>query len=315
MAGQLWVTNSLGGFMSSKNLSKVLRKAVQPLCKYRQFCDAKEAVGLHKGQIFTWNVYSDLAQAGTTLVETSTMPKTNFTITQGTMTMLEYGNSVDYSGILDNLSEQPVKEIIKNALQDDAFKAFDAAAHAKFNATLLYVSPAGGTSGTSSTAVALTTNGTTTTMNNVAFGKSHAGAISDVMRERNIPAYIADDYMAIAHPTTFRQLKTDLEAVHQYTSDGFQLIINGEIGRYENFRFVQQTNIAKETFANAKSNFIYFFGADSVAEGVAVPEEVRGAIPSDYGRSMGVAWYAVEGFALTHAAAPNARVVKWASAG
>lgn len=37
MAGQLWVTNSLGGYMYSETLSKVLRMAVQPLVKFRQF--------------------------------------------------------------------------------------------------------------------------------------------------------------------------------------------------------------------------------------------------------------------------------------
>jgi hypothetical protein len=35
MAGQLWVTNSLGGYMYSDRLSKVLRMAVQPMVKFR----------------------------------------------------------------------------------------------------------------------------------------------------------------------------------------------------------------------------------------------------------------------------------------
>ena len=43
MAGQLWVTNTLGGYMYSDNLSKVLRSAVQPLVKFRQFADVKDA--------------------------------------------------------------------------------------------------------------------------------------------------------------------------------------------------------------------------------------------------------------------------------
>jgi len=33
MASQVWVTNSLGGYMGSPQLSKVLRNAVQPMCK------------------------------------------------------------------------------------------------------------------------------------------------------------------------------------------------------------------------------------------------------------------------------------------
>lgn len=32
---QVWVTNSLGGFMYSDQLSKVLRMAVQPSVKFR----------------------------------------------------------------------------------------------------------------------------------------------------------------------------------------------------------------------------------------------------------------------------------------
>jgi hypothetical protein len=67
----------------------------------------------------------------------------------------------------------------------------------------------------------------------VALGKNHVKAIVDLMKERNIPPYMADDYMSIAHPTTYRTLKNDLESVHQYVDTGFQMILNGEIGRYE----------------------------------------------------------------------------------
>ena len=35
MSGQLWVTNSLGGYMYSLNLSKMLRMELQPLTKFR----------------------------------------------------------------------------------------------------------------------------------------------------------------------------------------------------------------------------------------------------------------------------------------
>ena len=58
MTGQVWVTNSLGGLMYSDELSDVLRCAVQPLVKLRQFCDAKDATekGLHAGENYHWNV-------------------------------------------------------------------------------------------------------------------------------------------------------------------------------------------------------------------------------------------------------------------
>ena len=50
--------------------------------------------------MFTWNVYNDVATQGTTLVETSTLAETNFTIAQGTGTVTELGNSVNDNYLL-----------------------------------------------------------------------------------------------------------------------------------------------------------------------------------------------------------------------
>ena len=96
MGGQLWVTNSLGGYMSAKNLSKKLRLAVQPLIKFRQLCDVKDATqqGKKKGDTYHWDVFSDVSTQGTVLTETTTMPETNFVITQGTLTVDEFGKLI-----------------------------------------------------------------------------------------------------------------------------------------------------------------------------------------------------------------------------
>ena len=321
MSGQVWSVNSLGGFMYSRQLSNVLRMAVQPLVKFRQFCDVRDASqqGKKKGDIFTWDVFSDVATAGGQLVETNTMPESNFTITQGTLTMSEAGNSVPYSGKLDNLSKFPVMELIQKVLKNDAVKTFDRLAWTQFNQTLLRVIP---TNGTDTAAVTLYSNGTVTGTNTVAFNNGHAKSIVDTMKERNIPAYLGDDYYALAWPTTLRSFKNNLETIHQYSDTGFKLIMNGEIGRYENVRYVEQTNIAKgtgtdgttqTTWSQGKSDWIFFFGNDTVAEAIAVPEEMRGKIPTDYGRSKGVAWYYLGGFGLVHTLAANTRIVKWDS--
>lgn len=330
MSGQLWSVDASGGFFSAKNLSKELREALQPRVKFRQLCDAKDATALvdkGKGAIFHWDIVSNVANQGGTLTETNTMPETQFTITQGTLTINEYGNSVPYSGKLEALSEVNVKTPIMKALKNDATKSFDIGAHAEFNKCLLRVVP---TSGTATDAVTLTVNGTATGTNNVAFGLGHAKAVVDLMKERNIEPYVAEDYYAIGWPSTFRPFKDDLEAIRQYVDQGFQLIMNGEIGRHDNMRYVEQTHIPKggaansttwnattgtaDAWDNAKSDWIFFMGADTVAEGIAVPEEIRAKIPTDYGRSKGVAWYALEGFGKVHQAATEERIIKWDSA-
>jgi hypothetical protein len=146
----------------------------------------------------------------------------------------------------------------------------------------------------------------------------------------NIPPYIMDDYVGISHPSTYRGFKNTLETLHQYTETGLAHIFNGEIGRYESFRFIEQTFIPKggaansttydpwsgtaAAWANGLSSWAVFMGADTVTEAICVPEEIRAKIPGDFGRSKGIAWYYLGGFGLVHPDALNARVVFWDSA-
>ena len=78
-----------------------------------------------------------------------------------------------------------------------------------------------------------------------------------------------------------------------------------EIGKYEGVRFIEQTNVPHGNYnsgnyvmassftpgVNVLSDWAFFFGEDTVAEALVVPEEVRGKIPTDYGRAKGIAWY------------------------
>lgn len=311
---QVWGTNTAGGYMYSDQLSKVLRNALQPMARFQQHCDADDFTdkGYNKGDAFHWNVYSDVATQGGRLDENEAMPETSFSITQGSGTIYEFGNSVPFSGKLDDLSAHPVKQIIHKALKNDASKAFEAEARAQFAATKLTVTP---TSGTSTTAITLETTGTATATNNVAMNKTHVKLIADQMKERNIPIYADGNYRAIGRPSTWRGLKDDLESVHSYVSEGFRMVLNGEVGRsYEGIRFFEQTVVASQAWTNGKSDEAFFFGEDTVIEAIVCPPEIRGKIPQDFGRDKGVAWYALEGFALVHTVAAQTRIVKWASA-
>jgi len=331
MSGQLWEVNALGGFMYSDELTNLLRTALQPVVRFRQLCDAKDATdkGLNRGNLFNWNVYSDVSTGGGALDEQVAMPETNFTITQGQLTITEYGNSVPFTEKLDDLSKQPVSEIIHKVLKNDAKKTLDGAAHAQFNATNLRVEPLTATDGAVVNVV--DTAGDISIINDVGISKEHIKNIVDSMKERNIPPYVNDDYYAIAWPTTYRDFKNDLEDVHQYVETGFAMILNGEIGRYESMRFIEQTHVAKGgaedsttwTYRNADPwtnaaggrDWAFFMGEDTVAEAMAIPEEIRGKIPTDFGRSRGVAWYYLGGFGIVHSGFSNSesRITKWES--
>jgi hypothetical protein len=315
--------------MYSDELSDYLRMQAQPLTKFRQLCDAQDGAekGLNRGENFFWDVYSNIGTQGRRLDEKQVMPESGFTLIQHSLKVYEAGNSVPYTGKLEALAKHQVTAIIDKTLKDDARKYFDIEAHAQFRRTPLRAAPTGGTSTTS---VTVTTNSATATTNNIGLNTGHVKAISDYMKETNIPAYEGDDYFAISHPSTFRPFKNALEGIKQYTEVGIGHIFSGEIGRYENVRFIEQNAIPKggandsttfdpysntaDVWNNGLSSWAYFMGGDTVTEAIAIPEEIRAKIPGDYGRSKGIAWYYLGGFGLVHDDAANARVVMWDSA-
>jgi len=311
---QLW-TNTGQGFMASDILSDQWRTSLQPMARFRQFCDVEEAIGTNNGEKFTWTVYGDTQDDGTReLQESQPMPTTSFPVFQGEVVVTEYGIAVPHSLKYETMSEHNVPKVITKTLRNDANRKFDELAHAEFNATLLRA--VGGANGL----ITLTDNGTPSGINNIAMSKEHVKTIRDTMEERNIPVFDDEDYMAIARPSTLRPVFDDLESVLQYTDEGYKRIVNGERGRYEGIRFLTQTNIVSENWTNGLSDAAYFFGADTVTEAVSVAEELRGKIPDDYGRSRGIAWYYLGAFKITHANPTSAesraqgRIIKWDSA-
>jgi hypothetical protein len=149
----------------------------------------------------------------------------------------------------------------------------------------------------------------------MAMTTQHISAITDVMKEQDIPAYMGDEYFGIAWPTTWRWARNQLEYVYMYRDEGFQMIYNGEIGKFEGVRLIEQTGIPKGNYygsgsyispmsflprVNSWSDWAFFFGQDTVAEALVVPEEIRAKIPTDYGRSKGISWYYCGATALVH---------------
>lgn len=321
MPGQLWGVDEQGGFLYSDQLSKYLRKEVQPMMRFRQFCSTKDAITYGNGDAYQWDIITNIEDMGGQLNETEAMPESGFKVRKGSLKITEYGNSVPYTKKLDNLSKAPVREIIKSALKDNCAKALDYAAYSAFAQTRLVAYPTGGNSLTSVTIAPVAPGANPAVVNNAPLTLAHVKGIIDSMKERNIPGYDGDDYFAIARPSTFRPIRNELEDKKQYVESGWREIRLGEIGLYEGMRFIEQTNIPSKGWQNGLSDEAFFFGGDTVAEAVVDPEHIRGKLPTDYGRNRGVAWYYMGGFGIVHnqdattdPQASQNRIIRWASA-
>lgn len=289
MAQQLFATNSLGGFLTNNTLSKQLRYKAQTAQRFRQFCDLENYAGANRGNKVFFDKISNISTSGGTLTETDTIPKRNFTILQGTLTITEYGNSIPFTQKLQKLADTDISESIRTVLMNDMKVVMDSAAASQFM---------------TNDYIATITNTATTTFGSSGTKLATAGAnmsdknvrdIVDKMKLLNIPTRDNDEYVCVASTNSIRGLYDFFEAKAQNTI--MTPLYRGEVGSYYKTRFIEETNFLSNTDG---SNGLYgeaaFFGADAVREGVALAEEIRVAIPSDYGRDQGIAWYALLGF-------------------
>jgi len=290
MGQQLFATNSLGGFFTNNTLSQQVRYKAQSLQKFRQFVDIEPAAGTNRGNKVFFDKISNISTAGGTLIETDTIPKRNYTILQGTLTMTEYGNSIPYTQKVKTLADIQVPETIRTVLMNDMRVVLDSAAATQFM---------------TNDYIATITNTATTTFGTAGTANATAGAnmsdknvrdIIDQMKKAFIPRRTNDDlYVCVASTNSIRGLYDFFESKAQLTT--MDPLYIGEVGRYYGCRFVEETNFLSNTDG---SNGIYgeacFFGADAVREGIAIPEEIRVGIPTDFGRDQAIAWYALLGF-------------------
>ena len=220
---------------------------------------------------------------------------------------------------LEDLSEFDIKEIVKNGLLDDSVKCIDGEIERQMNATVLrYV-------GSSTTTYALTTNGTATATNTSILNSYHVRKMRLELEKRNVPTWDGD-YVCIASLEAMENLEGALESVNQYTESGYKKILNGEVGRLHNVRFVKDAFATRFTYdstartATAKSwtggNSLdaYMFGRPTVREAIVIPEEIRMKVTTDYGRSKGLAWYGLFGWKIEWDTEGDTRIIKWDSA-
>lgn len=286
---QLFSVDSLGGFLNNDELSLKMRFRSQTTQRFRQFTELESAAGAGKGDKVFFNKISNISTAGGTLIETNTIPKNNFTITQGTLTMTEFGNSIPYTQKVRSLSEVSVPDAIRTVLTNDMGVVLDSNAATQFQASdvvATVINTATTTIGTGSAALAA---------QGADMSDKNARDIIDQMKKFNIPRFDGQNYISISSTNSIRGLYDFFEAKAQLTT--MQPLMVGEVGTYYGCRFIEETNfLSNVTGTGSVFGESIFFGADAVREGVAIPEEIRIDIPSDFGRDQGIAWYALLGF-------------------
>ncbi len=292
ITGQGWAVDAQGGFLGADKLSKELRHAAQPIQKFRQFVNAEAAVGVKRNDTYLFDKISNISVAGGALNETVAIPKANYAITQGSLVCTEYGNAIPFTMKLDKLAEMDVPESIKVVLRNDMAKVLDSAAAAQFVAAdykAVIIDEATTT---------ITSDGVATATSSASISDKNARDIIDKLKTTNVPRYDGSDYVAICSTSSIRGLYDFFEA--KATQTTMKNAASGEIGGYYGCRFVEETNFLSNVLGDGSDNGeAVFFGGDAVREGIVIPGNIRVDVPTDFGRSQGIAWYYLGGFVKT----------------
>lgn len=293
MGEQLWVTDSLGGYLGNAKLSKELRFAAQPLMKFRQFVQIKEALGMNNNDTVYFDKISNISTAGGTLVETDTIPEHQFTVERGTIVITEYGNSIPFSGKLDALAEFDVDNAVTRVLRDDMAKVLDKAVAEKFRlCELKWTGEGTGTYG-----LATCSDGTAT---EAGVGEVFPDDVYKIVAElqiNNVAPYDGENYICIASVNYLADMRLGADWTDAAKYGDPERLFSGEVGRFAGVRFIMENNFLSNTSGTSSiGGEAFYFGADAIMEAVAIPEELRAKVPTDFGRSKGVAWYGLLGF-------------------
>lgn len=141
----------------------------------------------------------------------------------------------------------------------------------------------------------------------------------ETLETNNAPKFEGDYYVAFIHPHQARMLRDDDDWVNAQLYAGPTAIFTGEIGRYEDVRFISTTVMpngadsavdpdtgefvdlgydAALDATGASSADLYqslLLGENSIGFALALPTELRDNGVTDFGREHALAWYAIWG--------------------
>jgi N4-gp56 family major capsid protein len=313
--GFSWSFDAPSGVYKNHELSSQLRFAAIAETKFMQFVRPEPGYGKKKGESITISRVSNIAvPSNGRLAENNRIPEDELVLSTVAITVSEWGRSVPYTSLSEDLGKFDVENMIQKKLRDQMALVMDTAAAAGFKQAKVKAIPNGVSS------LVFDTDGTASTTATVNLNVYHVEQIRDYMYSTlNIPPYQGDDYMCLISTKAKRGLISDpaWETWHKYTDP--QSKYKSEIGRLENIRFVEINNTGSLSGSKGSGGVLgeaVFFGDDAVAMAVAEDPELRAAMPQDFGRLKSVAWYGILEFGIVWdtANAGEAKVVHLTSA-
>jgi N4-gp56 family major capsid protein len=289
-----WSTDVPSGVSKNHELSDKLRSAAIAQTKFMQFVSTEPGYGKKKGESITITRVSNIAvPTNPRLTEGQKIPEDTVALSTVAITVSEFGRSVPFTSLAQDLSKFDPKNIIQKELMKQMRLSLDGAAADAFTSTSVKVKAIP----TGISALTMDTDGTASTAATVNLNVYHVEQIRDYMfTTLAIPGYAGDDYIALVSTKAKRGVMSDpaWEDWKKYTDPSSKF--NSELGRLENCRFIEVNNTSALSGSLGTGSVLgeaVFFGEDAIAMVVAEDPELRTEYAKDFGRQQAVAWYGI----------------------
>lgn len=290
-----WTFDAPTGVYKNHEMSSRLRMAAIAETKFMQFVRPEGGYGKKKGESITITRVAAIAPpANGRILENNRIPEDELVLSSSSIKVSEWGRSVPYTSLAEDLGVFDLENIIQKALRNQMAETLDSAAAVSFKSALVKATPTGTTS------IAFGTNGVAPATATANLNMYHVEQIRDYMfSSLLIQPHTGDEYMALVSTKAKRGIMSDTrwEDWHKYTNPEDKY--RGEIGKIENIRFIEVNRAGALSNALGTGGVLgeaVFFGEDAVAMAVAEDPELRAAIPQDFGRAKSIAWYGILDF-------------------
>ena len=323
MPAHNWTFDAAVGIYKNHVLSKKLLTASAGECKVLPFTsDHGISLGKDRGETVNIMHINRLPNSVSSRLEEDTrIPIRKLSWGNRAISVVEFGEGVEYTNLMEMLSEFKPSNSLQKALKTQMEEAMDTEAAQAFQdpaAVLVIYTP------TSLTGGVWDLDGTPSTVALSALTYDHCTAIGDYMRDTlYVPPYEGDNYVGLSCMANLRSLKNDRywQAWHMYLQKG-DFVFKGEMGMTDRIRWIEINRA--QAFANvAGSNTAglgeaVVFGDEAVARIEVETPHLRldPNFQSDFGRTQAAAWYGILGFGAiwNSANAGEAKIVRIDSA-
>lgn len=280
--------------------------AALPILKFDQFSTKKTELGVQPGRTIQLPRYGNIKRGGY-LTEGQRLQTRGMSLSLQSITVTEVGNAIGFTENLLQVSFYDQLAAASLLLGRDMALVLDGQLR---DTTLL---------GTNVIFAGEVANRVSLTVNNT-FGTQAVKDGVEALETKNAPKWAGDHYICFLHPHQGRGLRDDNDWVNASLYAGATQIYTGEIGRYEDVRFVTTTmmpNGANGTIDPDTGDYVdpgyssylaatfgsnqttiyqaVMFGEYSYGHATSLPVELRDNGVEDFGREHGLAWYAIWG--------------------